>query len=428
MAGIPHDEYEANTKVEKWFDERLPFIRMIHDFVTIPTPKNLNWWWIWGIVLTFTLVLMIVTGVVLAMHYDVWEGFASIERIMRDVPAGYAFRYVHANGASLFFFAVYVHIFRGLFYGSYKAPREVTWIVGMIIYLLMMATAFLGYTLPQGQMSLHGGSVITGLFGAIPWIGPTIQGWLLGGPAMNADSFNRFYALHFLLPFIIAAMVMVHFWAFHTTGNNNPTGVEVRRKSKEEAKKDTVPFFPYFVVKDLVGLGIVLMVFTLFVWATPNYLGHPDNYIEMNRFQTPAHIVPEWYFLPFYAMLRAITFDVLFIDAKFMGVIVMFGSIFVMFFAPWLDRSKTRSGVYRPTFKWFFWGLVFDFIFLMWCGSMSPDDKLLGIGIPVWSIFGVIYWFGYFLVVLPVLGKTEKTRTPPETIEDDFNAHYADKA
>ncbi len=421
MSGIPHEEYEPQTKIGKWFDERLPLGRFVYDFVTIPTPKNLNWWWIWGIVLTFTLVLMIVTGVILAMHYDVWEGFKSVERIDRDVPSGFAFRDVHMNGASLFFFAVYIHIFRGLFYGSYKAPREITWVVGMIIYLLMMATAFLGYTLPQGQMSLHGGSVITGLFGAIPWVGPALQNWLLGGPAMSADSFNRFYALHFLLPFIIAAMVAVHFWAFHSTGNNNPAGVEVRRKSLEEVKKDTVPFFPYFVVKDLVGLGLVLMVFVLFIWIRPDYLGHPDNYIEMNRFVTPSHIVPEWYFLPFYAMLRAVDFNVLFIPAKFAGVLVMFGSIAVMFLAPWTDRSKTRSGRYRPAFKIFFWFLVVDFIVLMWAGSMVPSTFIKAI-----SLIGIFYWFGYFLVILPVLGLREKAQTPPETIEEDFNAKYAD--
>ncbi len=422
MSGIPHEEYEPKSKFGNWIDERLPLGRFIYNFVTIPTPKNLNWWWIWGIVLTFTLVLMIVTGIVLAMHYDVGNGFASIERIMRDVPAGYAFRYVHANGASLFFIAVYIHIFRGLYYGSYKSPREITWIVGVIIYVLMMATAFLGYTLPQGQMSLHGGSVITGLFGSIPWIGPTIQKWLLGGPAMSLDSFNRFFALHFLLPFIIAAMVAVHFWAFHTTGNNNPAGVPIRKKNLEEVKKDTVPFFPYFVVKDLVGLGLVMIVFAIVVWTTPNYLGHPDNYIEANRFVTPTHIVPEWYFLPFYAMLRAIDFNVLFIPAKFAGVLVMFGSIAVIAVAPWTDTSRVRSGRYRPAFKWFFWLLVADFMILMWCGSMVPTAAIKWI-----SIVGIIIWFGYFLVVLPVLGLREKTQEEPKTVEDDFKAHIGDK-
>ena len=223
----------------------------------IPTPKNLNWMWIWGIVLTFCLVLQIVTGIVLAMHYTphVDMAFASVEHIMRDVNGGYMLRYLHANGASLFFFAVYLHIFRGLYYGSYKAPREITWIIGMLIYLAMMATAFMGYVLPWGQMSFWGATVITGLFGAIPGIGEPIQTWLLGGPAVDNATLNRFFSLHYLLPFVIAALVAVHIWAFHTTGNNNPTGVEVRRTSKEEAEKDTLPFWPYFVIKDLFALA-----------------------------------------------------------------------------------------------------------------------------------------------------------------------------
>lgn len=419
MSGIPHDHYEPKTKFEKWLDKRLKVVGLVYDTLMIPTPKNLNWWWIWGIVLAFCLVLMIATGVTLAMHYNVGDGFASTQSIDRDVHAGWALRDWHANGASLFFVAVYIHIFRGLYYGSYKAPREVTWVIGMLIYLAMMATGFLGYTLPQGQMSLHGTSVITGLFGAIPFIGPSLQAWLLGGQGVSEAAYNRFFALHYLLPFIIAGLVLVHIWAFHSTGNNNPTGVEVRRKSKEEAAKDTVPFWPYYVIKDLVGLGVVMMIFVLVVWTTPDYLGHPDNYIEGNRFVTPQHIVPEWYFLPFYAMLRAITFDVLFLEAKFVGVLVMFGSIFVMALAPWTDTSSTRSGRYRPMFKWFFWVLVFDFILLTWCGS-QPAEGL----VPVVSLLGAIYWFAYFLVILPVLGIVEKTKPVPETIEADFDAHY----
>ncbi len=425
MAGIPHDHYEPKTGFEKWLHTRLPVVALAYDTLMIPTPKNLNWMWIWGIVLAFCLVLQIITGIVLAMHYTphVSMAFDSVEHIMRDVNGGWALRYIHANGGSLFFFAVYIHIFRGLYYGSYKAPREITWIIGMLIYLAMMATGFLGYVLPWGQMSFWGATVITGLFGAIPGIGPIIQEWLLGGPAVDNATLNRFFSLHYLIPFVIVGLVAVHIWAFHTTGNSNPTGVEVRRKSKAEANKDTVPFWPYFVIKDLFALVLILVIFMAVVGFMPNYLGHPDNYIPANPLVTPAHIVPEWYYLPFYAILRAITFDVLFLDAKFLGVLLMFGSIGVMALAPWLDTSPVRSGRYRPAFKWYFLILVIDFIVLMWCGS-RPAEGL----VPTISLIGSIYWFGYFLVILPVLGFTEKTKAVPETIEADFDAHYPPKS
>ena len=424
MAGIPHDHYKPKTGMQKWFHERLPIASLIYDTLTIPTPKNLNWMWIWGIVLTFCLALQIITGIILVMHYTphVDLAFDSVEHIMRDVNGGWAFRYLHANGASLFFIAVYAHIFRGLFYGSYKAPREITWILGMLIYLMMMATGFLGYVLPWGQMSFWGATVITGLFGAIPGVGSILQEWLLGGPAVDNATLNRFFSLHYLLPFVIVGLVALHIWAFHTTGNNNPTGVEVRRKSKAEAQKDTVPFWPYYVIKDLFALVMILIVFMAIVGFMPNYLGHPDNYIPANPLATPAHIVPEWYYLPFYAILRAITFDVLFLDAKFLGVLAMFGSIAVMALAPWTDTSPVRSGRYRPTFKIAFWVLGFDFMLLMWCGA-QPAEGL----VPLVSLIGAIYWFAYFLIILPVLGWTEKTLPVPETIEADFDAHYPPK-
>ena len=424
MAGIPHDHYEPKTGIEKWVHKRLPVVGLLYDTLMIPTPKNLNWMWIWGIILTFCLALQIVTGIVLVMHYTphVDLAFDSVEHIMRDVNGGWALRYMHANGASLFFIAVYAHIFRGLYYGSYKAPREITWIIGMLIYLLMMATGFLGYVLPWGQMSFWGATVITGLFGAIPGIGEILQTWLLGGPSVDNATLNRFFSLHYLLPFVIAGLVIVHIWAFHTTGNNNPTGVEVRRTSKADAEKDTVPFWPYFVIKDLFALVVILAIFMAVVGFMPNYLGHPDNYIEANPLVTPAHIVPEWYYLPFYAILRAITFDVLFLDAKFLGVLAMFGSIAVMALAPWTDTSSVRSGRYRPSFKWWFWVLALDFMVLMWCGS-QPAEGL----IPTISLIGAIYWFAYFLVILPLLGVLEKPLPQPETIEADFDAHYPPK-
>jgi len=432
MSGIPHDHYEPRSGFEKWLHRRLPIGAVIYDTLMIPTPKNLNWMWIWGVVLMFALILQIATGIVLAMHFKpgVETAFASVEHIMRNVNAGWALRYAHMNGASLFFFAVYMHIFRGLYYGSYKEPREVTWIIGMLIYVLMMAAAFMGYVLPWGQMSFWGATVITGLFSAIPLIGEPIQTWLLGGPAVGDATLNRFFSLHYLIPFVILGLSIVHVWAFHTTGNNNPTGVEVRRASKAVAERDTLPFWPYFVIKDLFALAVVLAVFFAIMGFMPNYLGHPDNYIPADPLVTPAHIVPEWYFLPFYAILRSFTGDVWIVqltsfitfgivNAKLFGVIAMFGAIIVMALAPWLDTSRTRSGRYRPMFKWWFWLLVLDFIVLTWAGSRPAEGIYTVI-----ALIGSAYWFLYFLVILPLLGVIETPHTPPETIEEDFAAHY----
>ncbi|MBK1635320.1 cytochrome b [Rhodovulum adriaticum] len=436
MSGIPHDHYEPKSGPEKWLDRRLPIVGLIYDTLMIPTPKNLNWMWIWGIVLFFALVLQIVTGIVLAMHYvpHVSLAFESVEHIMRDVNGGHFLRYLHSNGASLFFIAVYLHIFRGIYYGSYKSPREVTWIIGILIYLAMMATAFMGYVLPWGQMSFWGATVITGLFGAIPFVGDALLTWLQGGPAVGNPTLTRFFSLHYLLPFVILGLSIVHVWAFHTTGNNNPTGVEVRRTSKEEAEKDTLPFWPYFVIKDLFALGIIMIVFFAVVGFMPNYLGHPDNYIPADPMVTPTHIVPEWYFLPFYAILRAFDGDVWLvqildwmsfgvIDAKFFGVIAMFGSIIVMALLPWLDTSNVRSGRYRPMFKIAFWVFFIDFFVLMWAGAMPAEGIY-----PTIALIGSAVWFAYFLVVLPVLGVIEKPLPQPETIEEDFNAHYGEGA
>ncbi|MFN4057057.1 MAG: cytochrome b [Roseinatronobacter sp.] len=430
MSGIPHDHYKPTTGAEKWIHRRLPIVGLIYDTLMIPTPKNLNWMWIWGIVLMFCLILQIVTGIVLVMHYtpDANLAFASVEHIMRNVNGGFMLRYLHQNGAMLFFAAVYIHIFRGLYYGSYKSPREITWIIGMLIYLAMMATAFMGYVLPWGQMSFWGATVITGLFGAIPGVGEALQTWLLGGPAVGNATLTRFFSLHYLLPFVILGLSILHIWAFHTTGNNNPAGVDVRRASKEEAAKDTLPFWPYFVMKDLFALALILAGFWALVGFMPNFLGHADNYIEANPLVTPAHIVPEWYFLPFYAILRAFTADVWIviavefltfgiIDAKFFGVLAMFGAIAVMALVPWLDTSSVRSGRYRPMFKWWFWLLVVDFFVLMWAGAM-PAEGIYG----TISLIATTYWFAYFLVILPVLGVIEKPLPQPATIEEDFKA------
>ena len=367
--------YTPTNAFTRWLDTRLPIIRFAQDTaINFPTPKNLNYWWTFGGILAVCLATQIITGVILAMHYEasVDGAFASVERIMRDVPYGWLLRYIHANGASMFFLAVYIHMFRGLYYGSYKAPREVLWILGCVIYLLMMATAFLGYMLPWGQMSYHGSNVITGLFGAIPLIGESIQTWLMGGPSIGNQTLQRFFSLHYLLPFMIAAVVILHVWALHVPGNNNPTGVEV-----QDVEKETVPFHPYYTVKDAFAIVIFLLMFAVFVFYAPNVLGHADNYVEANPLVTPSHIVPEWYLLPFYAILRAITFDLGPIPARLLGVIFMFAAIAVLFLLPWLDTSKVKSMRYRPVAKQFFFGFVVVCLLLGWCGAANPDDAVI---------------------------------------------------
>ena len=367
--------YTPTNAFTRWLDTRLPIIRFAQDTaINFPTPKNLNYWWTFGGILAVCLATQIITGVILAMHYEasVDGAFASVERIMRDVPYGWLLRYIHANGASMFFLAVYIHMFRGLYYGSYKAPREVLWILGCVIYLLMMATAFLGYMLPWGQMSYHGSNVITGLFGAIPLIGESIQTWLMGGPSIGNQTLQCFFSLHYLLPFMIAAVVILHVWALHVPGNNNPTGVEV-----QDVEKETVPFHPYYTVKDAFAIVIFLLMFAVFVFYAPNVLGHADNYVEANPLVTPSHIVPEWYLLPFYAILRAITFDLGPIPAKLLGVIFMFAAIAVLFLLPWLDTSKVKSMRYRPVAKQFFFGFVVVCLLLGWCGAANPDDAVI---------------------------------------------------
>ncbi|KCZ90629.1 cytochrome b [Hyphomonas johnsonii] len=366
--------YTPTNGFTKWLDKRLPIVRFANDtVVTFPTPKNLNYWYTFGGILAVCLAVQILTGVILAMHYEpnVNGAFASVERIMRDVPFGWLLRNIHANGASMFFFAVYIHMFRGLYYGSYKAPREVLWILGCVIFLLMIATAFLGYMLPWGQMSYHGANVITSLFGAIPLVGESLQTWILGGPSIGNQTLQRFFSLHYLLPFMIAAVVILHIWALHVPGNNNPTGVEV-----QDVEKDTVPFHPYYTLKDSFGIVLFLIVFAYFVFYAPNALGHADQSIEANPLVTPAHIVPEWYMLPFYAILRAITFDLGPIPAKLLGVIFMFAAIAILFVLPWLDTSKVKSMRYRPVARQFFFGFVAVCLLLGWCGASTPSNPV----------------------------------------------------
>jgi ubiquinol-cytochrome c reductase cytochrome b subunit len=405
-----HSTYTPTTGLGRWFDSRMPLPRLVHDsFVSYPTPRNLNYAYTFGAILSVMLVVQIVTGVVLAMHYTASTllAFDSVEKIMRDVNSGWLLRYLHANGASMFFFAVFVHIFRGLYYGSYKAPRELLWILGCIILLLMMAAGFMGYVLPWGQMSFWGATVITGFFTAVPLAGEWIQSLLLGGFSVDNPTLNRFFSLHYLLPFMIAGVVVLHVWALHVTGQTNPTGIEVKSKT------DTVPFTPYATLKDALGLTVFMLLFAYFVFYLPNYLGHPDNYIVANPLKTPAHIVPEWYFLPFYAILRAITFNIGPIDSKLGGVLAMFGSIAVLFFVPWLDTSKVKSAAYRPWYKLFFWIFVVNAIVLGWLGSRPAEG-----GYVIASQISTLYYFGFFLVIMPVLGLVETPRRLPNSITE----------
>ena len=400
---MSEDKYIPKSSFAKWFDSRLPLLTLSHHLSVYPTPKNLNYWWTFGGILTFCLITQIVTGLVLAMHYvaHVDHAFESIEHIMRDVNYGWLIRYVHANGASMFFLAVYIHIFRSLYYGSYKSPREVIWIIGILIYILMMATAFMGYVLPWGQMSFWGATVITNLFSAIPFVGESITTWLWGGYSVDNPTLNRFYSLHYLLPFLIFGLVILHIWALHVPGNNNPVGITVKKNSNE-----TMPFHPYMVMKDLFALLLFVAVFLWFVFFAPNVLGHPDNYIEANPIVTPAHIVPEWYLLPFYAILRAI-------PSKLGGVIFMFSAIFILMLLPWLDTCKVRSATFRPIYKKFFWFLFFIVILLGYLGAKPPEGIYL-----ILSRLGTAYYFIHFLILLPLLGRYEKTDPLPQSISD----------
>jgi quinol-cytochrome oxidoreductase complex cytochrome b subunit len=408
MAG--QSTYVPATGFTRWLDKRLPILRLTHDtMTTFPTPRNLNVWYTFGAILTFFLGLQIVSGVVLAMHYvpSADLAFNSVERIMRDVNYGWLIRYLHANGASMFFLVVYLHMFRGLYYGSYKAPREVLWILGMLIYVLMMATAFFGYVLPWGQMSFWGATVITSLFSAIPYVGDAITTWLWGGFAVGDATLNRFFSLHYLLPFAIAAVVGLHIWALHVPGNNNPLGIDVK------GPQDTVPFHPYYTAKDAFYLSLFLILFAGFVFFAPDFFGNPDNYTQANPLVTPPEIVPEWYLLPFYAMLRSV-------PQKLIGVLVLVGALVTPFLVPWLDTSKVRSCRFRPLMKQCFWLFVLDCVLLGYAGSQGAD-AVLNLGamqLPlVWlARLGTAYYYGYFWVLMPLVGRIEKPKALPESI------------
>lgn len=416
MAGL--STYKPTSRWGQWWDERLPVARMMHDqFVAFPTPRNLNYMWTFGGILMFCLVAQIVTGVVLAMHYQASDklAFDSIDHIRRNVNYGYMIRNFHAVGASMFFIAVYLHIFRGLYYGSYKAPREVLWILGVVILLLMMATAFLGYTLPWGQMSFWGVTVITNLFSALDTIwsglGTSIVEWLWGGYSVTGVTLNRFFSLHYLLPFVLTGVVVLHVWALHVAGQNNPTGLDIKEPT------ETVPMYPFAISKDAVGMFVFLILFAWFAFFLPDYLGHADNYNPANPLVTPPHIVPEWYFLPFYAILRAFTDSFLGIPlgslAKLLGVIAMFASVIILAFAPWLDSSRVRSAKYRPWYRIAFWAFAFTCVALGYLGSMPAD----GIYVVLSQIFTVLY-FAFFLVAMPLLGLYETPNKLPRSINE----------
>jgi quinol-cytochrome oxidoreductase complex cytochrome b subunit len=407
------------VRVGKWIDYRMPiFTMMNHAVVIYRTPRNLNYWWNFGSLAGLVLVIQLATGIVLAMHYTphVEMAFDSTEHIMRDVNYGWLLRYVHANGAAAFFAVVYIHIFRGLYYGSYREPRELLWWLGIFILLAMMATAFMGYVLPWGQMSFWAATVITNLFSAIPLVGTDIVEWMWGGFAVGNPTLQRFYSLHYLLPFVIVALVVLHLWALHRFGSNNPIGIETK------GDKDTLPFHPYYTVKDLYGVGIFFIAFFAFVFFAPNYMGHPDNYIPADPLVTPSHIVPEWYFLPFYAILRSATFDVWFLSAKLIGVILMFASILILLALPWLDRSPARSARFRPVYKYMFWILVADSIILGIVGGKVPSDPVFsgtdGFQYVHLGQIATVYYFVHFVAFVPLLSRFEKTRPVPTSLSE----------
>ena len=409
---------ELSNPALKWIDKRLPvFSYMYAEYGVFPMPRNLNYFWSFGALAMIILVIMILTGLILAMQYtaNVDMAFNSVERIMRDINYGWLLRYLHMNGASMFFIVVYIHMLRGLYYGSYKNPRELLWILGVVIFVLMMATAFMGYVLPWGQMSFWGATVITQLFSAFPIIGEPIVNWLWGGLSVDNPTLNRFFALHFLFPFVILGVVVLHVTALHIAKSNNPTGVEAHLEG------DTITFHPYFTVKDMLAVCIFAIFFAFFVFFAPNYMGHPDNYIEANPMATPAHIVPEWYFLPYYAILRSFTDDFWFyswflswlVSSKLAGVLAMFGSLLLLAALPWLDTSPVKSCNYRPVHKWMVILLVIDFLILGYCGGKPAEGAYVII-----SQWATLYYFAHFLFITPLVGWLERPSPLPHSISE----------
>ncbi|MCP5413988.1 MAG: cytochrome b N-terminal domain-containing protein [Chromatiaceae bacterium] len=399
-----------------WIDERFPATKVWNEHLAqYYAPKNFNFWYFFGSLAMLVLVLQIVTGVWLAMLYkpSAADAFASVEYIMRDVDYGWLLRYLHSTGASAFFLVVYLHMFRGLIYGSYRQPRELLWIIGVIIYVAMMATAFMGYLLPWGQMSYWGAQVIVNLFAAFPFgIGEPLSVWIRGDYVISDATLNRFFALHFLLPFVLAALVFIHIVALHKVGSNNPDGIEIKKNKDENGiPKDGIPFHPYYSVKDVVGVGVFLLFFTAIVFFWPDFGGlflEPPNFEPANPLKTPDHIAPVWYFTPFYAMLRAVP---PMFNSQFPGVVVMFAAIIVMFFLPWLDRSPVKSIRYKGMlFKVAIAVFVVSFVVLAYLGmqSSTPTKTMLA------QIFTALY-FAFFLL-MPIYSKMDKTKPVPERV------------
>ncbi|HJU18190.1 MAG TPA: cytochrome b/b6 [Stellaceae bacterium] len=393
----------ATGGIIRWIDYRLPFVSLLrHELYDYPTPRNLSYWWNFGSLAGIMLVIMIATGIFLAMQYtpNAELAFDSVERIMRDVNWGWLIRYMHMDGASMFFALVYIHLFRGLYYGSYKYPRELLWMIGVVILILMMATAFMGYVLPWGQMSFWAATVITNLFSAIPVYGSRIVVFMWGGYGVGNPTLNRFFAIHYLLPFIILGFVFLHLIALHRHGSGNPLGIDMK------GPQDSLPFHPYYTIKDLFGLTVFLAIYAAFVFYVPNLLTDPDNYIPANPLQTPPEIVPEWYLLPFYAILRSV-------PSKLAGVIAIFLSIVVLFFLPWLDTSPVRSARFRPIYKKVYWLLVIDVVALGWVGAHPPEGIVVTIG-----HVATLYYFVHMLILFPLIGKIERPLPLPASISE----------
>jgi len=398
-----------------WIDERFPATKVWNEHLAeYYAPKNFNFWYFFGSLAMLVLVNQILTGIWLAMSYkpDAMLAFGSVEYIMRDVEWGWLIRYLHSTGASAFFIVIYLHMFRGLIYGSYRAPRELLWIIGVVLYVLMMATAFMGYLLPWGQMSYWGAQVIINLFSAVPVIGPDLGVWIRGDYVISDATLNRFFALHFLLPFLLAAVVFIHIVALHKVGSNNPDGIEIKKNKDENGiPKDGIPFHPYYSVKDTVGVAGFLFLFAAAVFFAPEMGGYflePPNFDPANPLKTPLHIAPVWYFTPFYAILRAVPSMA---GSAFPGVLAMGAAIVVMFFLPWLDRSPVKSVRYKgPIVKGAIAIFVVVFILLGWLGTqpVTPFLTLLA------QICTVLY-FAFFLL-MPIYSKMDKTKPVPERV------------
>ena len=367
-------------------------LRLFNSYlIDSPEPANISYLWNFGSLLGMCLIIQILTGSFLAMHYQphVDFAFSSVEHIMRDVNAGYIIRYCHANVASFFFIFVYAHIGRGLYYGSYRSPRVLLWSIGVIILILMMAIAFLGYVLPYGQMSLWGATVITNLLSAIPVFGHDLVELIWGGFSVSNATLNRFFSLHYILPFLLAALALAHLIALHTHGSNNPNGIS--------SNGDRYAIHPYYMFKDLITIFFFFLALSVLVFYYPNLLGHSDNYIEANPMSTPASIVPEWYLLPFYAILRSI-------PNKLLGVLAMFGSLLILLILPIVDVSRQRGNQFRPAMKVAFWSFVFNFFILMWIGSQHPNEPFVFIG-----QVSTFFYFAWFVLIVPVIGLVENT-------------------